>query len=75
MDNLPTLFAQPTPWGLSVGQTASVAVVAFVLLFGWVIVRIGLRLTSLLFRLGCAALIVFICGVVSFMMLYNIASR
>ncbi len=75
MDNLPDLLAQPTPWGLTVAQTLSIFVVAFVLLIGWIIVRIGLRLTSMIFRLGCAALIIFVCGIVSFMVLYNFASR
>ena len=75
MDNLPDLLGQPTPWGLTVAQTLSIVVVAFVLLIGWIIVRIGLRLTGMIFRLGCAALMVFICGVVSFMVLYNFASR
>ena len=75
MDNLPDLLAQPTPWGLTVAQTLSIFVVAFVLLIGWIIVRIGLRLTSMIFRLGCAALIIFVCGIVGFMVLYNFASR
>ncbi len=75
MDNLPDLLAQSTPWGLTVAQTLSIFVVAFVLLVGWIIVRMGLRLTSLMFRLGCAALIIFVCGIVSFMVLYNFASR
>jgi hypothetical protein len=75
LDNLPDLLAQPTPWGLTVAQTLAIFVVAFVLFVGWLIVRIGLRLTSMIFRLGCAALMIFVCGVVSFMVLYNFASR
>jgi hypothetical protein len=75
LENLPELLAQPTPWGLTVAQTLSIFVVAFVLFVGWVIVRIGLQLTATLFRLGCAALIIFVCGIVSFMVLYNFASR
>ena len=75
MENIQNILAQPTPWGLSVAQTGAIIAVAFVLLFGWVIVRIGLRLTATIFRLGCAALIVFVRGLVSFMMFYNIASK
>ena len=75
MDNLQDILGQATPWGLTVAQTLSIFVVAFVLMIGWIIVRIGLRLTGMIFRLGCAALIVFMCGIVSFMVLYNFASR
>ena len=74
MDNFWDLMAQPSPWGLTYGQTASIIVVALVLLVGWVIVRVFLRLGSIIFRLGCAALIVFICGIASFIMLYNATS-
>jgi hypothetical protein len=73
VDNLPDLLAQPTPWGLTIGQTASVFVVAFVLLAGWLLVRFVLHVTGLLFRLGCAALLIFVCGLISFMVLSNYA--
>src|SRR5205823_5664052 len=62
LDNLQDILGQPTPWGLTVAQTLSIVVVAFVLLIGWIVVRVGLRLTGLIFRLGCAALIIFVCG-------------
>jgi hypothetical protein len=75
MSDLPQFLAEATPWGLTVGQTASIFVVAAVLLLGWVIVHVGLRLTATLFRLGCAALMVFMCGLVSFFLIYNFASR
>jgi hypothetical protein len=73
VDNLPDLLSQVTPWGLTIGQTASVFVVAFILLAGWIFVRVVLRITGLLFRLGCAALLIFICGLISFMVLSNYA--
>jgi hypothetical protein len=75
LENLPELLAQPTPWGLTVAQTLSIFVVAFVLFVGWVIVRIGLQLTATLFRRGCAALIIFVGGIVSFMVRATFASR
>lgn len=74
MENFWELMAQPAFWGMTIGQTASIFVVAGVLLVGWVIVRTFLRLGSIIFRLGCAALIVFICGVASFIVLYNATS-
>jgi hypothetical protein len=75
MDNLPELLAQPTPWGFTVGQTALVAIVAVILVSGWLAVRVALRITGLLFRLGCAALMIFVCGLVSFIMVYNYTTR
>jgi hypothetical protein len=74
MDNFWELMAQPTFWGLTIGQTVSIFVVAAVLLIGWVVVRVLLQLGSIIFRLGCAALIVFICGIASFLVLYNVTS-
>jgi hypothetical protein len=64
---------QPTLLGVTIGQIASVFVVAAVLLVGWVIVHTLLRLGSIIFRLGCAAIIVFACGLISFMVLYNVS--
>lgn len=75
MNNLPQLLAQPTPFGLTVGQIAAVAVVAMILFSGWLIVRIIMRVSALFFRIGCAALIVFICGIVSFIALYNFTAK
>ena len=74
MNNLPQLLAQPTPFGVTVGQIAAVVVVAMVLFSGWLVVRVVLRVSALFFRLGCAALIVFICGIVSFIALYNLTT-
>jgi hypothetical protein len=73
--NLPDFLAQNTPWGLTVAQTGAIGVVALILLIGWFIVHTALRLGGVIFRLGCAALLVFICGIVSFMVLYNLATR
>ena len=75
MNNLPQLLAQHTPFGLTVGQIASVAVVAVILFAGWLVVKIVLRLGALFFRIGCIALVVFICGIASFIALYNITLK
>ncbi len=75
MDNWSQLLEQSTFWGLTVGQTVGVFLVAVVLLAGWIVVRVGLRLAGVLFRLGCAAILVFICGLVSFLVLSNIANK
>ncbi len=74
LDSLLQSLPNPTPWGLTVGQTLGIFVVAAILFVGWFIVRIVTRLGGLLFRLGCAALIVFICGIISFMALYNLTN-
>ena len=75
MSDLGQTLGQATPWGLTVAQTGSIFVVAAVLLIGWVIVHTALRLGAVIFRLGCAALMIFICGIVSFMVLYNLTTR
>jgi len=75
LDNLPQLLDQPTFWGLTVGQTLGVVLVAFVLLAGWIFVRFVMRLAGILFRLGCAAIIVFIGGLVIFLILSNLANQ
>ena len=75
MDNLPQLLDQPTLWGLTVGQTLGVILVAFVLLAGWIFVRVVMRLAGILFRLGCAAIIVFIGGLVIFLLLSNLTGQ
>ena len=72
MNNLPQLLAQHTPFGLTVGQILGVGAVAVVLFAGWLFVRIVLRLGAIFFRIGCIALVVFICGIASFFALYNI---
>ena len=64
-----------TPWGLTVGQTAMIFVVMIVLLVGWIFVHIGLRLTGMIFRLGCAAIMVFSCGIVAILLFYNFTSN
>jgi hypothetical protein len=64
----------PTPWGLTVGQTVGIFVVAAVLLVGWIIVRVVLRLGEILFRIGCVVLVVFICGIISFVAIYNLTN-
>jgi hypothetical protein len=71
VDDLTSLFAQPTPWGLTVGQTAGIVAVAVVLLAGWLFVQFTLRLGAFLFRMGCAMLLIFICGLASFIVIYN----
>jgi hypothetical protein len=48
--------------------------VAFVLLIGWIIVRVVLRLGEILFRIGCIVLVVFICGIISFVAIYNLTN-
>ncbi len=73
--DIATFLAQHTPWGLTVAQTGGIAVVAVILLVGWTMVHMMLRLTGAIFRLGCAAVFVFICGIVSFMAIYNVASK
>ena len=75
MDNLPQLFAQPTAWGLTVGQTAVIVALTFILVFGWTIVKLFFQVTGTIFRVGCAALLIFVCGLVSFMVFYNFATR
>ena len=70
-----TFLAQHTPWGLTFAQTGAIGVVAVILLVGWSMVQVALKLTGTIFRLGCAAVFVFICGIVSFMAIYNIASK
>lgn len=75
MDNLPELLQQPTPWGLTIGQTAVIALITFVLVFGWTIIKFFLQLTGTIFRVGCAAVLIFVCGLVSFMVFYNISTR
>ncbi len=64
----------PTPWGLTVGQTAGIFGIAVVLFIGWMIVRVVLRLGEILFRIGCIVLVVFICGIISFVAIYNLTS-
>ncbi len=75
MGDLQQFLAQSTPWGLTVAQTGGIGVVAVILLVGWFIVQIGLRLSHLIFRLGCAAIMIFLCGVISFFAIYNFSSR
>ncbi len=74
LDSLLQSLPNPTPWGLTVGQTLGIFVIAVVLLVGFIVVRIVTQLGGLLFRLGCAAIVVFICGIISFMALYNLTS-
>ena len=74
LDSLLQSLPNPTPWGLTVGQTLGIIVVAAVLFVGFLVVRVVTRLGGLLFRLGCAAMIVFICGIISFMALYNLTN-
>ncbi len=74
LDSLLQSLPNPTPWGLTVGQTLGIFAVAAVLLAGLFVVRIVTRLGGLLFRLGCAAIVVFICGVISFMTIYNLTN-
>ncbi len=64
----------PTPWGLTVGQTVGIFAIAFALFIGWIIVRVVLRLGEILFRIGCIVLVVFICGIVSFVAIYNLTN-
>jgi hypothetical protein len=75
LGDLQQLLAQGTPWGLSVGQTGAIFVIAAVLLVSWVVVHTFLRLGTVIFRLGCAALMIFVCGIVSFMVLYNLSTK
>ena len=75
MGDLQQFLAQTTPWGLTVAQTGGIGVVALILLVGWFVVQVGLRLSHLIFRLGCAAIMIFLCGIVSFFVLYNLSSR
>jgi hypothetical protein len=75
LGDLQQTLAQATPWGLSVGQTGAIFVIAAILLVGWTVVHSALRLGALIFRLGCAALMIFICGIVSFMVLYNLTTK
>lgn len=75
MNDISQLLAQHTPWSLTVGQTAGIAVVAVILLAGWLFVQFTLRLGAFIFRMGCAMLIIFICGLASFIVLYNLSSK
>jgi hypothetical protein len=75
LNDLQQLFIQATPWGLTVGQTVVVLLIATGLVVGWTMLRSFLRLTATIFQIGCAALLVFICGITSFMVFYNFASR
>ena len=75
MQQIIDLLPQMTPWGLTVGQTAMIFVVMLILLIGWVFVRVGLRLTGMIFRLGCAAILVFSCGIVMILLFYNLTSN
>ncbi len=73
--NLQDFLAQQTPWGLTFAQTGAVGMVALILLIGWTVIHTTLRLTGTIFRLGCATLLVFICGIIGFMVLYNLARK
>jgi len=75
LSDLQQTLAQATPWGLTVAQTGSIFLVAIVLFIGWLVVHTVLRLGAVIFRLGCAALMIFICGIVSFMVLYNLSTK
>jgi hypothetical protein len=66
---------QPTLWGLSVGQTAVIVILTGILVLGWTFVRFILQLTGTIFRIGCALLLCFICGLVSFIVIYNFSAR
>ena len=68
-------LGQMLPWGLTIAQSGGIAAVAVILLVGWFVVHTMMRLTGFIFRIGCAAVFVFICGIVSFMAIYNYASR
>jgi hypothetical protein len=72
---LQNLLSQMTPWGLTIAQTGVVFLIAVALVAGWTVIRIGLQLTGILFRIGCAALLVFICGLATFMVFYNFAAK
>jgi hypothetical protein len=52
-----------------------VLLIATGLVVGWTMVKTFLQLTATIFQIGCAALLVFICGLTSFMVFYNLASR
>ena len=73
--DLGQFLAQQTPWGLTVAQTGGIGVVAVILFAGWLVVHLVMRLSGFLFRLGCAAILVFLCGVVSYVVLYNLTTR
>jgi hypothetical protein len=75
MGDLSQFLAQSTPWVLTVGQTVSIGLMAVVLFVGWVIVHTLLRLGGFIFRIGCAGLLIFICGLASFVVLYNFTNR
>jgi hypothetical protein len=75
VDDISSLLPQQTPWGLTVGQTAGIAVVAVILLVGWLFVQFMLRLGEFLFRMGCALLLIFICGLASFIVIYNFSTQ
>ncbi len=74
LDSLLQSLPNATPWGLTVGQTLGIVVIAAVLLGGWFIVRIVTQLSGCLFRAGCAVLVVFICGIISYMAILNLST-
>ncbi|MEP7285607.1 MAG: hypothetical protein ABI947_07565 [Chloroflexota bacterium] len=75
MNDLQQILGQYTPWGLTVAQTGLVILIAAGLLFGLGVLRFVLQLTGELFRIGCAVMLLFLCGLISFMVFYNFASR
>ncbi len=74
MTDINQLLAQPTFWGLTVGQTVLVFLFSAGLIALLVALRYLLQLTVELMQIGCAVILVFSCGLAGFLVFYNFAS-
>jgi hypothetical protein len=66
-------LAQPTIWGLTVGQTVAVLGVSAGLVILWTALGLVLRLAGTIIRVGCALILVLSCGFITSMVLVNLA--
>ncbi len=66
-------LAQPTIWGLTVGQTVAVLGASAVLVILWTVLGLVLRLAGTIIRVGCALILVLSCGCIATMLLTNLA--
>jgi hypothetical protein len=66
-------LAQPTIWGLTVGQTVAVLGAAAGLVILWTALGLVLRLAGTVIRVGCALILVLSCGCLASTVLVNLA--
>jgi hypothetical protein len=72
---MPPFLDQFAPWGLTWGQSLAILALTVAGFALWTALRFFLRLGQLLFQLGCAVILLFICGVVSYLIYNNLFNQ